>query len=254
VFRSIARGFAERGYAVMIPHYFERTGHIAGEAFRASEVTSFVEAVADGGDFGAASGIVDPDRIGMVGYSMGAHIAFFRAARDRRIKAVVSVAGRLPVESRSKFPPVLILQGSNDRSNPVSRVKAFEEVLKAQGVPHASRVYRGMGHNFDVDRWDDAAVRAAAFLDKHLRGNSTGARSKRSRAQRGRAAARPGATEKKARTDKDDGAPIPERPHAAGEGRGPGPADPAKPGESGGPPETGSGAHPGASAASSRVF
>ncbi len=26
-----------------------------------------------------------------------------------------------------------------------------------------------MGHNFDVDRWEDAALRAAAFFDKHMR-------------------------------------------------------------------------------------
>ena len=153
----------------MIPHYFERTGHVVGGALKADELKSFVEAVADGIEFGIGRGIVDPDRIGMMGYSIGAYIAFFRGARDPRIKAIVSVAGGLPVESKSKFPPVLILQGSADRSNPVSRVKAFQDVLKAQGIPNAARIYKGMGHNFDSDRWEDAAIRAAAFFDKHMR-------------------------------------------------------------------------------------
>jgi dienelactone hydrolase len=230
-FRALARDFAERGYAVMIPRYFERTGHSIGEAFRSGEIMSFVEAVADAIEFGVASGIVDPDRIGIIGYSMGEYIAFFRGARDPRIKAVVSVAGSLPVESQSKFPPVLILQGSNDRSNPVSRVKAFQEMLKSKGTPPASHVYRGMGHNFDVERWEDAAVRAAAFFDRHMRRNSTGARSRR--AQRGRkdpgraGVAKEGVAEERVR--KDDGATIPDRLPTPGEGEGS--ADSPKPGE-----------------------
>jgi dienelactone hydrolase len=231
VFRAVARDLAECGYAVMIPHYFERTGHSIGEAFRSGEIMSFVEAVADGIEFGVASGIVDPDRIGMIGYSMGAYIAFFRGARDPRIKAVVSVSGSLPVESQSKFPPVLILQGSNDRTNPVSRIKAFQEVLKTKGIPSASHVYRGLGHNFDVERWEDAALRAAAFFDRHMRRNSPSTRSKR--AQRGRkdpgraGAARPGAAEEGVR--KDDGTASLDRLPILGEGDGS--ADPSKPRE-----------------------
>jgi dienelactone hydrolase len=230
-FRAVARGLAERGYAVMIPHYFERTGHAVGEAFRREEFSSFFEAVANGIEFGVASGIVDPDRIGIIGYSMGAHIAFVRAARDPRIKAIVSVAGSLPGASKTKFPPVLVLQGSNDRLNPVPKIKEFQEAMKAQGVPCASHVYRGLGHNFDVERWEDAAVRAAAFFDRHLRKNPTSTRSKRAQRGRkdpGRAATKEGVAKERVR--KDDDAAIPDR--SPNPGGGDGPADPRKPGES----------------------
>jgi carboxymethylenebutenolidase len=169
VFRAIGRDYAERSYVVFIPHYFERTNHIVGQSFRQKEFEAFLEAVEDAIKFAVASESVDENRLGMIGYSMGAHFAFYRGARDPRIKAIVSCAGSLPVESRSKFPPVLILQGSRDRGNPLENVKKFQEVLKANGTPSASRVYKGMGHNFDVDRWDDAALRAAAFFDKHMR-------------------------------------------------------------------------------------
>jgi dienelactone hydrolase len=170
IFRATGRDFAERGYVVLIPRYFERTGHIAGAALKDGELSAFVKAVEDGVDFGIASGIVDEDRIGVLGYSMGAYIAFSRAARDPRIKAVVSCSGSLPVESRATFPPVLILQGSNDRSSPVSRVAKFQEALKAKGTPCASHIYKGMGHGFDLERWEDAMMRAGAFFDRHLRG------------------------------------------------------------------------------------
>ncbi len=156
IFRASGREFAERGYVVLIPHYFERTGHVAGAALKDGEMSAFVKAVEDGVEFGIASGIVNEERIGVLGYSMGAYIAFFRAARDPRIKAVVSCSGSLPVESRSTFPPVLILQGSHDRSSPASRLAKFQEVLKAKGTPYASHIYKGMGHNFDLERWEDA--------------------------------------------------------------------------------------------------
>ncbi len=169
VFRSIGRGFSERGYVVLIPHYFERTNHTVDKPFQTKDFLAWMEAVEDAIKFAGASGTVDADRIGMIGYSMGAHIAFYRGARDPRIKAIVSCAGSLPVESKSKFPPVLILQGSADRSNPLANVKKFQEALKAKGTPYANHIYKRMGHNFDVERWEDAAERAGAFFDKHLR-------------------------------------------------------------------------------------
>src|SRR5580658_4959759 len=54
------------------------------------------------------------------------------------VKAIVSCSGPLLVESKSKFPPVLILQGSKDKSNSSERVKAFEEKLKANETPYAT--------------------------------------------------------------------------------------------------------------------
>ena len=184
MFRAIGRGYTERGYVVFIPHLFERTNHAVGQPFQPKELQSFMDAVEDAIKFAVASGIVDEDRLGMIGYSMGAHFAFSRGARDPRIKAIVSCSGSLPIGSRSKFPPVLILQGSADRGNPLANVKKFQEVLKEKGTPYANHIYKGMGHNFDVERWEDAAGRAGAFFDKHLR-RPEPARPKKS--QRGRA-------------------------------------------------------------------
>ena len=152
----------------MIPHYFEKTGHTVGARFRADEVPSYHEALHDGIEFAVASGIVDPERIGIVGYSMGAYLAFFQATRDPRVKAIVSCSGSLPVEWKAKFPPVLILQGSKDKGTPAARLKAFEEKLKTTETPCTSHVYRWIVHNFDVPTWDDASRRIAVFFDKHL--------------------------------------------------------------------------------------
>ena len=170
VFRAIGREFAERGYVVLIPHYFERTGHVASQPLQGKEITAFIEAVQDAIEFAAASGVVDVDRIGMIGYSMGAHIAFIRAARDPRIKAIVSCSGSLPVESRSSFPPVLILQGSADRGNPLSRVKAFQELLKAKGTPSANHIYKwGWATTSTSIAGQTPPSRSRAFFDRYMK-------------------------------------------------------------------------------------
>jgi uncharacterized protein YkwD/dienelactone hydrolase len=167
IFREIGRSLAPMGFVVLVPHYFERTKHVIGRN-SSEETMVMVEVIKDATDYAASLAIVDPTRIGLVGYSMGSYLAFFRAARDERIKAVASCSGSLPVESKSKFPPVLILQGSKDRSSPLGRIKEFEAVLEAKDTPFASHVYRGLGHNFDFATWDDATRRFALFFGKYL--------------------------------------------------------------------------------------
>ncbi len=88
-----SRELSSDGYVVLIPHYFETTAHVVGKPFGDKEIPAFVDAVHDAIEFAVASGVVDSERIGVVGWSLGSYLAFFRAARDTRIKAVVSISG-----------------------------------------------------------------------------------------------------------------------------------------------------------------
>ena len=47
VIRSIGRDLAERGYVVLIPHYFERTGHEPGKPYKDKEITFLFESLKD---------------------------------------------------------------------------------------------------------------------------------------------------------------------------------------------------------------
>jgi carboxymethylenebutenolidase len=169
VFREFARGLSSEGFVVLIPHYFETTAHVAGKPFGPKEIPAYLESVHDAIEFAVASGVVDPDRIGVVGWSLGAYIAFYRSTKDPRIKAMVSLSGSLPVEWKAKFPPVLILQGSKDKSSPPQRLKDFQEKLKAANSPFETHVYRGVGHNLDLPTWDDVSRRTAVFFNKYLK-------------------------------------------------------------------------------------
>jgi dienelactone hydrolase len=173
VFREIGRDLADQGYVVLIPHYFERTGHEVGQAFKDKEVKSLFESIQDAIDFAIANAPIDPDRIGVLGYSMGANAAYFCNSHNPRIKAIVAVSAWLPIESNAKFPPMLILLGSGDHNTPAARLKQFEAGLKERQVPYGSHVYRGIGHNFDIPTWDDASRRAATFFNKFLKAPKT---------------------------------------------------------------------------------
>ncbi len=81
VFRAMGRDFAQQGYVALIPHYFERTDHTVGQPFEGKELQAFMGAVEDAIKFAAASGIVDEDRIGIIGYSMGCALRLLPGAQ-----------------------------------------------------------------------------------------------------------------------------------------------------------------------------
>jgi dienelactone hydrolase len=168
VFRGVANRLAGKGYVAVIPHIFERTNHVVGAPFKEGEYQTLIDGVADAVDFVAKRNDVDPERIGFIGYSMGAYMAFNRSARDPRIKAIVSLSGSLPLHSTAQFPPTLLLHGSKDKSTTAAQAKEFEAALKERDIPVASHIYMGMPHNFDPGRFADAGRRAGVFFDKYL--------------------------------------------------------------------------------------
>lgn len=97
--RSYARELAERGYIVIAPDY-PGFGELSDFDFQSSHYAS-----------GTITGIfyhmrcldllaqleeVDPDRLGVIGHSLGGHNAMFVAAFDPRLKVIVSSCGWTP--------------------------------------------------------------------------------------------------------------------------------------------------------------
>ena len=78
VFQGIARKMAARVYVVLIPHLFDRKG---GPKEWVQVVDDAIAFAAGGGVEGIA---VDPERIGLFGFSMGSSLAFHRASRPER--------------------------------------------------------------------------------------------------------------------------------------------------------------------------
>jgi carboxymethylenebutenolidase len=175
-YRAGAEAIAAAGYQVFLVHYLDRTGER-----RASFATLFgnfgiwMETVRDALAWAARRPEVDPDRIGIVGISLGAALGLAVAGGDRRVKALVSYFGPLPqgaVSVGARLPPTLVLHGAADPIVPAANAAAIEELLRRQSVPHEIKVYPGQGHGFRGAAERDATARAVAFLGRHLKGDA----------------------------------------------------------------------------------
>lgn len=99
--RAVAKELAERGYVVIAPDYpsfgdqmdhdFSRDGFESGTMLGIWNHIRCVDLLSNLRE-------VDPERVGVIGHSLGGHNALFAAAFDSRLKAVVSSCGWTPFD------------------------------------------------------------------------------------------------------------------------------------------------------------
>jgi carboxymethylenebutenolidase len=168
---------AEQGFAVYVLHYFDRTGQVEPE--KSALVMNFpvwMKTLWDAVSVVEQQPSVDPQRIGLVGFSLGGYLAVCGSAIDPRIKAVVEFFGGLPKEMKlfmRRLCPTLILHGKDDTIIPVAEAYYLKEALEKKNVPYEIQIYPGVGHGFEGETWKDARSRTLAFLQKYLSVNET---------------------------------------------------------------------------------
>jgi carboxymethylenebutenolidase len=164
---------AAQGYAVYVLHYFERTGttQIDGLPTIARNFPAWMKTLWDAVSFVARQPSVDPERIGLLGFSLGAYLALSAAAIDSRVKIVVDYFGGFPREMKlfmRRFCPVLILHGEQDATVPVAEAYHLQQMLEKKQIPYEMKIYPGVGHGFSGEIWRDSGLRTLAFLNQHL--------------------------------------------------------------------------------------
>ena len=169
---------AEKGFAVYVLHYFDRTGMVEME--KSALIQNFpvwMKTLWDAISFIEQQPQVDPSRIGLLGFSLGAYLAVCGAAIDPRVRAVVEFFGGLPKEMKffmRRLCPMLILHGEADPTVPVSEAYHLQEVLERKRIAYEIQIYPGVGHGFEGAVWDDARARTLAFLQKYVASSSNG--------------------------------------------------------------------------------
>jgi dienelactone hydrolase len=167
------RMLAGLGFAVYVPHYFDRT-ETTGVADKATAVRNFPawgKTLWDAITFVEQQEAVDGGRIGLLGFSLGAYLAMSVAVVDPRVRAVVEFFGGLPKEMKffmRRLCPVLILHGEEDVTVPVEEAHHLREILEKKNVPYEMQIYPGVGHGFSGETWQDARGRMATFLQKYV--------------------------------------------------------------------------------------
>jgi carboxymethylenebutenolidase len=164
---------AGQGFAVYVLHYFNRTGTsiVNDRSLIFRHFFAWAKTVWDATSFVATQPQVDPERIGLMGFSLGAYLALSNAAVDPRIQAVVEFFGGLPREMKlflRRLCPVLILHGDADATVPVAEAYYLQQVLESRKIPYEMKIYPGASHRFTDEVWRDAEQRTVAFFRKYL--------------------------------------------------------------------------------------
>ena len=199
--------YAAAGYAVAAVNYRGSSGR--GVEFTRSIYGDWgnkeVMDVIGAADHLVAQGIVDPDKMGLAGWSYGGITTNYTIATDNRFKAAVSGAGsslqlsmygsdqyvtqyEKEIGSPWKNPqkwldisypffkadkittPTLFMASESDFNVPVAGAEQMYQALKSVGVPTGLIIYPGQHHGITVPSYlADRHVRHIGWFDKFLK-------------------------------------------------------------------------------------
>jgi dipeptidyl aminopeptidase/acylaminoacyl peptidase len=198
--------YAANGYVVLAVNYRGSAGR--GAAFQKAiyadwgnkEVVDLLGAV----DWAVASGLADPERLGLGGWSYGGILTDYTIATDQRFKAAVSGAGSVlqltmygtdqyivqyenelgpPWKSRDLWlkiswpffqadritTPTLFLGGEKDFNVPIAGGEQMYQALKSLGVDTQFVVYPGQYHGITTPSYvRDRLERYLGWFNKYL--------------------------------------------------------------------------------------
>lgn len=199
--------FAAHGYVAIAINY--RGGSGRGPALQQAIVADWgrleVEDLLAGVAYTVATGLADPARLGIGGWSYGGILTDYTIASDSRFRAAVSGAGSgnqismlgtdeyvlayshelgMPWQHadtwlKVSYPffhadrirtPTLFMGGDRDFNVPIAGSEQMYQLLKVQGVPTELVVYPGQHHVFDRPSfYRDKMVRFIDWFDRYLK-------------------------------------------------------------------------------------
>jgi dipeptidyl aminopeptidase/acylaminoacyl peptidase len=204
--------FAANGYVVIAVNYRGSSGRgaVYQRAIHADwgdkEVIDLLGAV----DFMIASGVADPERLGIGGWSYGGILTDYTIATDRRFKAAISGAGvanplalygidqyilqydneigppwKTPdVWTKISYPflhadriktPTLFLGGEKDFNVPLVGGEQMYQALKSLNIDTQLVIYPGQHHSITMPSYQrDRLSRYLAWFNKYLRPEAAG--------------------------------------------------------------------------------
>jgi dipeptidyl aminopeptidase/acylaminoacyl peptidase len=199
--------FSALGYFVFLPN--PRGSYGQGLAFARANVKDFgggdLRDILGGVDTVLKTAPIDPERLGLTGWSYGGYMTMWTVTQTNRFKAAVAGAGianwqsyygqnsidqwMIPYFGASVYDdpgvyarsapitfikrvttPTLIVVGERDVECPPPQSYEMWHALKTLGVPSEMIVYPGEGHMFrDAAHKRDLFERANAWFEKYLR-------------------------------------------------------------------------------------
>jgi carboxymethylenebutenolidase len=183
---QVADDLAARGYRALVPDLYRgRTAAVGDEANHLMEGLDFGDAATQDVRGAVLELKKNGAKVAVLGFCMGGAISVLAGMYVREADAVVPFYGFPPPEAGDpgRIPvPVLAHAARHDEFFEPDAVEAFEEKLRAGGVPHELHWYDA-GHGFTnpmpvgeagLGHYDEAAANQAwdrtyAFLDRVLK-------------------------------------------------------------------------------------
>lgn len=167
LYRDQARLFADRGYTVYLPHYFEATRSTSPTVANYEAWVAVVKELISESTTQASS----PKGTVLLGFSLGASIALAAGSQGLSVNAIAEWYGSLPDSffyHLQGMPPLLILHGERDTNIPVINA---QQLIKLCGLKHftcESHIYPDQAHGFAAKELEDADTRTLAFFARYL--------------------------------------------------------------------------------------
>jgi len=204
---NFAMALPAAGYFVLLPN--PRGSFGQGEAFTLANVKDFgygdFRDIMAGVDAALKAAPIDPDRLGLTGWSYGGYMTMWGVTQTNRFRAAVAGAGianllsyygenkidqwMIPFFGKSVYEdpevyaksspitfitevktPTLVLVGDSDGECPTPQSYEFWHALKTIGVETKLVVYEHEGHHFAKPEHNrDRVFRVVDWFDSHLR-------------------------------------------------------------------------------------
>jgi dienelactone hydrolase len=154
LFRMCAQILAGEGYVVLLVHYFDGTPHrrVEKQDVHKKVFQTWLGNVAGAVRHARTLKNVDPQRIGLCGFSLGGYLAMAAATqKELKIAAVAEFFGGLPDDlwqDLKHLPPTLIMHGDQDRIVSVKEAYALRGVCEACKFQFEIKIYAGQDHLF----------------------------------------------------------------------------------------------------------
>ncbi len=181
-YAELASVLAGAGFAALAVDYLAETGRDPSDENSRENWPVWQAIVRNAVAYLRASPPVAERSVGLVGYSLGAHLAVSVAGTLPGVGAVVDFFGggsRDPAKFEAEvrhLPPLLILHGEADSAVPVSAAYRLRDAALAQGGSVEMHIYPGAGHGFNApwSAWysapeaSDSLARTIDFMKRRL--------------------------------------------------------------------------------------
>ena len=164
----LGQKFAADGYVAVVPTYLDAA---EDDVVRPEPVmNAWRDCGADAIEWLIAQG-VDRRRTGIMGYSLGSHIAVDGALGDSQAAAAISVAGGWDVyipRRPARRIPVLLISAQRDTHVRPSSTARWRQFLIDAGVSVRAQTVRGAGHIMNRRQWDQVYAYALDFFNGNI--------------------------------------------------------------------------------------